>query len=297
MHNSSDPYIIRPGRPADVDRCAALNDAVHPYPGISEWTRDLFDGHPAVRPDDFLVAEPAGGGEIVATLVGIRQEWTFGGNRLPVVQVELVGTDHDHRGRRLVGRLFHELHARCAADGTALQVIEGIPYYYRRFGYEYALHIGGAPDVQAEAIRQPPPSSGVAARPVLRPATPADATALARVDRTVAGRDVLACARDERGWLHEISGHRHDSLVRRVVMVLLDDSGEVTGYLVHGRRLEPDGRLTVLAAVCADPGGWPRLTPAMSRHLAEAGAAAASADRPFTSLRLRLPATHPLARA
>ncbi|GAB2919599.1 GNAT family N-acetyltransferase [Streptomyces mayteni] len=296
MHHTSDPYLIRPGRPSDIDRCAALNDAVHPYPGIAEWTRDLFDGHPAVRPDDFLVAEPAGGGEIAATLVGIRQEWTFGGIRLPVVQVELVGTDPAHRGHGLSGRLLDALHARGAADGTALQVIEGIPYFYRRFGYEYALNIGGAPEIPSEALRELPPPGG-ATRPPLRPATPADAAALARVDRAVAGRDVLACPRDEAGWRHEISGHREDSLARRTVLAALDDAGEVTGYLVHGRRPGTDGRLTVLAAGCADPAGWPGLVPAMLRHLAEAGAAGARPDRPFTALRLRLPAAHPLARA
>ncbi|WP_207930353.1 GNAT family N-acetyltransferase [Streptomyces hainanensis] len=296
MHHTSDPYLIRPGRPSDIDRCAALNDAVHPYPGIADWTRDLFDGHPAVRHDDFLVAEPAGGGEIAATLVGIRQEWTFGGIRLPVVQVELVGTDPGHRGRGLAGLLFDALHARGTADGTALQVIEGIPYFYRRFGYEYALHIGGAPEAPAEALRALPPPSGTA-RPPLRPATPADAAALARVDRAVADRDVLACARDEAGWRHEISGHRQDSLARRVVLALLDEAGKVSGYLVHGRRPAPDGRLAVFAAGCADPDGWPRLAPEIQRHLAEVGTATAGPDRPFTALRLRLPATHPLAGA
>jgi ribosomal protein S18 acetylase RimI-like enzyme len=289
------PYFIRPGRPVDIDQCAALNEAVHPYAGIGDWTRDLFHGHPSVRPRDFLVAQQAGGDGIAAALVGIRQEWTFGGIRLPVVQVELVGTDPGHRGRQLAGRLLRELHTRCSGDGTVLQVIEGIPYFYRRFGYEYALHIGGAPDIPVDKIRAllPPGTS----QPVIRPATPADAADLARVDRTVAGRDVLACPRDERAWMYEISGHRHDSLARRGVMAVVGASGEVTGYLVHGRRLGTDGSLPVFAAVCADHAVWPRVVPEMLRHLAEAGAAAPGTQHPFTSLRLRLPASHPLARS
>ncbi|MDT0341856.1 GNAT family N-acetyltransferase [Streptomyces litchfieldiae] len=275
-------YTIRPGRPADADRCAALNDAVHPHTGIGPWTRDLFDNHPSVRPADFLVAEHTGGDGIVATLVAIRQEWTFGGVRLPVSQVELVGTDPAHRGRQLAGRLLHALHTRCSADGTALQVIEGIPYFYRRFGYEYALHVGGAPDVPLAGIRELPEAPG----PLIRPATPADAPALARVDRVRAGRDALTCPRDERAWLHEISGHRPDSLARRTVKALVDPSGEVNGYVVHGRRPSSDGTLPVLAAAYADPDAWPRIAPALLRHLAEANA----------PLWLLLPASHPLAR-
>jgi ribosomal protein S18 acetylase RimI-like enzyme len=305
VHHTSDPYLIRPGRPADIDRCAALNDTLHPYDGIGAWTRDLFDRHPSVSPGDFLVAEPAGGDGIAAALVGIRQEWAFAGIRLPVVQVELVGTDPRHRGRGLSGRLLHALHTRCAADGTALQVIEGIPYFYRRYGYEYALNIGGAPDIPAERLRDlplPPRRSrpglgpGLRLGPVIRPATPSDAPALARLDRTVAGRDVLTCVRDEHGWIHEISGHRDDSLARRAVLAVPDASGDVTGYLVHGRRLGTDGSLPVFAAVCGEHGAWPRVVPIMLRHLAEAGAAAAGPQRPFTSLRLRLPDSHPLAR-
>ena len=72
MQSIGDPYIIRPGRPTDIDRCAELNEAVHPYPGIGSWTRDLFEGHPRVRPEDFLVAERADGTGIAAALVGIR---------------------------------------------------------------------------------------------------------------------------------------------------------------------------------------------------------------------------------
>jgi ribosomal protein S18 acetylase RimI-like enzyme len=289
------PYVIRPGRPADIDPCAALNEAVHPYAGIGAWTRDLFDRHPLVGPGDFLVAEQAGGDGIAAALVGIRQHWSFGGIRLPVVQVELVGTDPGHRGRRLAGRLLNELHARRPDDGTVLQVIEGIPYFYRRFGYEYALNIGGAPDIPAEKIRGP--RSRDTSRPVIRPATSSDAPALARVDQAVARRDVLACPRDERAWIHEISGHRHDSLARRGVMAVVGASGEIAGYLVHGHRPGTDGSLPVLAAACADQGAWPQVAPEMLRHLSETGAAAADTRHPFTSLRLRLPASHPLTRS
>ena len=212
-----------------------------------------------------------------------------------MTQPELVGTDPGHRGRRLAGRLLDELHARCSRDGTALQVIEGIPYFYRRFGYDYALRPGDARDIPAGELVEPPAShhAGI----LIRPAVPADAPALARVDETVAGRDVLACPRDERAWAHEISGHRPDSTVRRGVMAVLDASGAVAGYLVHGLRLGADGSLPVLAAGCADQGLWPLAVPGMRRWLAAAGAAAASPQRPFTSLRLLLPAAHPLARS
>ena len=60
---------------------------------------------------------------------------------LPAGQVELVATDRAYEGRGLVRALMSWAHERSAARGHDLQVMIGIPYFYRRFGYEYAIDI------------------------------------------------------------------------------------------------------------------------------------------------------------
>ena len=159
-------YRLRTGRPSDADALADLQAAVQlqavtggrPHPGIAARVHDMFDRHPGVGPGDFLVAEDLESVRPAASLVGIRQDWSLGGARLPVAQIELVGALPEHRGNRLTERLLTALHEKYAAEHVPLQMIEGIPYFYRRFGYDYALVNAGAPTVPATAL----PAGGAA---------------------------------------------------------------------------------------------------------------------------------------
>jgi predicted N-acetyltransferase YhbS len=298
MTNRDDRYVIRPGRASDAADLARLHASVQlqavtggrPHPGVAAWVEDLLDGHPAVAPDDFLVAEDSATGSPVASLVGLRQEWSLGGVRLPVVQVELVGTAPEHRGNRLTERLFASLHQRHAVAGVPLQVIEGIPYFYRRLGYDYALANDGAPTVRPATDR--PDGSG----PTVRTATVTDADALAGIDRRLADTDALVCPRNAELWRYEIAGRRPEDQARRGIAVLTNDV-DVLGYLVHTPRFSSTGELTVVAAACAQPADWPRVAAAMHAHLGETGRRCeASTGRPFTAVRLLLDPDHPLAR-
>jgi GNAT superfamily N-acetyltransferase len=140
MAMESTRYLVRPGHAGDATDLAALQAAAQlqpagggePHPGIEAWVYDLMDGHPTVTPADFLVVEDTATGRPAASLVGLRQDWCLAGVRLPVGQVELVATAPEHRGNRLTSRLFAALHSRYRADGVTLQMIEGIPYFYRR---------------------------------------------------------------------------------------------------------------------------------------------------------------------
>jgi hypothetical protein len=298
-----DRYRVRTGRAEDVAALAELNAAVQlqemtggrPHAGVAAWVRDLFDGHHTVGSEDFLIAEDANTGEVAAGLVGIAQQWRCGPVRLPVVQVELVATDPAHRGNRLTGRLLAALHQR-SARGPQLYAIEGIPYFYRRFGYEYAIATGGAPLIPAAAL-PPGPHTNQAIPPAARSATESDAEALAVVDASVVARDMLVCPRTASVWRYELGGRSRQNLERREVAALLDAAGAVTGYLAYRPSLNPRGELVVVAAASADPAGWPAMIPTALGHLAStAERMSQHSGQPFTRLRLDLDPAHPLSR-
>lgn len=306
MSSDSDRYVVRAGRASDAGDLSRLHASVQmqaatggePHPGIAAWVDDLLDGHPSVVPDDFLVAEDRATGLPAASLVGLRQDWSLAGVRLPVVQIELVGTALEHRGNRLTERLFAALHRRHATDGVPIEMVEGIPYFYRRLGYDYALANDGAPTVAATAL-PPAEADGSIGRPgglTVRPATVADADALAAIDRHRSDDQALTCPRDAQVWRYEIAGHRPTNLIRREVAVLVRDS-EVCGYLIHGGRISAAGELIVVAAACREPADWPRAAPAMYAYLSRVGRQyATSADRAFTAVRPLLNPDHPLSR-
>ena len=73
----------------------------------------------------------------------IPQTWTYEGIEFGVGRPELVGTAPEFRNRGLVRAQFDEVHKWSAERGHMVQVITGIPYYYRLFGYEMALDLAG----------------------------------------------------------------------------------------------------------------------------------------------------------
>jgi hypothetical protein len=211
--------------------------------------------------------------------------------------VELVATDPAHRGNRLTGRLLAALHERSGRDGPVLYAIEGIPHFYRRFGYEYAIATGNAPLIPAAALPPAPVPPAADTTPAIRAATPADADGLAAVDRALATQGVLVCPREAGAWRYELSGRDPRNLERHEVAALTDAAGAVTGYLAYRPSLNPLGHLVLVAAACADPAEWPALVPTALGHLASAGhRMSRQTSQPFTGLRPDLDPAHPLSR-
>ncbi|MEP6986894.1 MAG: GNAT family N-acetyltransferase, partial [Chloroflexota bacterium] len=106
-------------------------------------TRDLISGHVTTTLDDiFVVVDPAEDDRIASATLLIPQTWRYEDIPLAVGRPEMVGTLPPYRGRGLVRELFKVIHERSANLGHQLQVITGIPYFYRQFGYAMAVDFG-----------------------------------------------------------------------------------------------------------------------------------------------------------
>ena len=143
--------ILRRSTPADADPLADFNKMIFREPPATEpdefvaaWTRELLNGgHPTFNTGDFTIVAEAASGRIVSSLCLISQTWTYDGIPFGVGRPELVGTEPEYRKRGLVRAQFEVMHALSAARGELVQAITGIPFYYRQFGYEMALDLGG----------------------------------------------------------------------------------------------------------------------------------------------------------
>ena len=168
--------VLRPARPADRDRIGALlterGDAA-----------DAVDHALVVDDPDAGYSSCAvvvDGSRVVSTAVLLDETLHLGGVPIPTGQVELVATDPAYEGRGLMRALIDHLHRLSAARGHLVQVLLGIPYFYRLFGYQYAVDLP-----QARAVRGVPPSDG---HHTVRRAGPADIPAMARLQEAVQSR-------------------------------------------------------------------------------------------------------------
>jgi len=105
--------------------------------GVDTLAKKLIDYHPKMTLSNIYVIKDRG--EMVSTLNLIPVTWEIGGIPLKVAEMGHVGTLSEYRGRGLIRRLVDEFHKDVERQGYDLAVIEGIPYFYRQFGYEYSI--------------------------------------------------------------------------------------------------------------------------------------------------------------
>ena len=154
--------ILRWSTPEDTENIANLSGFVFREKeeeplneNIMDWIRQLMSGqHPLMGQNDYAVIEDPNkeGNPLVASTCLLRHEWNYEGIPFMIGRPEIVASDPAYRKRGLIRALFEMLHTRSAAEGHLAQGITGIPYFYRQFGYEYALDLGGLRSVPLSLI-------------------------------------------------------------------------------------------------------------------------------------------------
>jgi hypothetical protein len=76
---------------------------------------------------------------VVATVGLLATTLRVGAVSAPIGQPEYIATDPDHQGRGLAGRLLAKVQKWSEDRGDLVQIIGGVPYFYRQYGYSYGL--------------------------------------------------------------------------------------------------------------------------------------------------------------
>ena len=251
-----DGLVLRRASAGDVDALEHFNRAVQSDPPDFEpetwcatWTRELMTRHPTARPEDFLLVDDTGKRRVASTLCFLDHTFLYEGVEVPAGQTELVGTHPDYRRRGLIRAQMDTVHAWSAERGQLMQLIDGIPWYYRQFGYEMALETQGGRSLLAA------PAGEATGR--LREAREDEAPALVLAYEAVSARSVLSCAHPESHARLEIAG-RTGSLRWRGIAVLESDSGEPLAVVSHYPVLI-GGRLYVVLVEPVDGAPWSAL--------------------------------------
>jgi len=237
IRDLGDGLVLRRSTPLDADALAEFNAKIHgesesDAPRLAAWTRDLLTRpHPTFHPDDFTIVEETATGRIVSSCNLISQQWAYEGIPFGVGRVELVGTLAEFRGRGLVRAQFEELHKWSAERGEMVQSITGIPYFYRQFGYEMGLELGGG-RVGFEPMF-PRLKEGESEPFVVRPAREADLPFILDVYAHAQKRSLVTSHRDETILRYEIFGKSKENVNHPEFCVIERADGEPVGYFTH----------------------------------------------------------------
>lgn len=229
--------VMRHATEEDADALSEFNGWIHGTPGefwapLAKLTHDLLTRpHPTLEARDFIIVEEKATGKIVSSLNYIPQTWRFEGIDVPIGRPELVGTDPEYRRRGLVRQQLEEIHRWGDERGHLMQVITGIPWYYRLFGYEMAIDFDGGRSCYTAEI--PSLKEGEAEPFQFRPATKADAPFLEEVYTHAMKRWLVAPVRDAAIWRYELAGRSTDSLCYFRTAIVETAAGAPVGFLFY----------------------------------------------------------------
>ena len=266
--------IIRHATSADAQDLAQFNKEIHGEDewdgkGVQEWTLDLAEGKcPSVSARDFTLVEDTNTGEIVSSCCMISQTWSYEGIPFKVGRPELVGTRESYRRQGLVRHQFEIMHQWSAERGELVQAITGIPYYYRQFGYEMTLQLGGwrggyHAHVPKLLEDQTEPYQ-------FRPASPEDIPFLMDVYQRGCQRSMIAALRDETLWQYEFGQQRKYNINRRDLFIIEKNSGASVGFIALPPIKWSDMSALTLYEI-NEEASWAEITPSVIRFLWQRG--------------------------
>jgi GNAT superfamily N-acetyltransferase len=200
---------------------------------IDRTRRQMRGDYPLMGPNDYAIVEDTTreGHPAIACSCLWHHTWEFEGIPFGVGRPEYVAVEPDYRRRGLIREIFALLHARSAAEGHLVQAITGIPHFYRQFGYEYALDLGGARMVPLSLI--PVAKEGEDEPFQLRDATADDIPQLMALAARRRGDVLLWSAEPESAWRYEIVEMADwDSPGKlSAIKMIVDRAGTAAGYL------------------------------------------------------------------
>ncbi len=142
------------------------------------------------------------GSRVVSSLCLIPERLRIEGTEFAASQVGYVATDPDYEGQGLVRRQMELVHEWSAARGELANVIGGISYFYRLFGYEYAVPMASVRLLLPGL--QPAPVEGW----TVRPAEERDVDDIVRLQDEAQSVSALVRSRSGAEWRKRVKPQR-----------------------------------------------------------------------------------------
>ncbi len=131
--------IERAEIPKDMEALKSVYSRVFDPEPVATLSDALARHFPRMNQRNWFVARKRDSREIVSALALIPWRWEMDGVELTVAEMGLVATIEEHRGRGLMKMLNREFDRVLIEESYDLSAIQGIPGFYHRFGFHYAL--------------------------------------------------------------------------------------------------------------------------------------------------------------
>lgn len=209
--------------PDDMERVAQFNGLIH-GPELAIAVRRLLRDYANLDGRDIIFVEEVATGEVVSSLLLLPWTLSYRGVGLLVGEMGMVGTLESHRHQGLVRIQTAYFMQRLCERGCLLSLIQGIPYFYRQFDYNYAIPLDGGLRLSGRELpaAQPPAFT-------FRQAEAADLPTLMRLYQAAAQDLALHTVRGEAIWRYLLA-EPDGSALRCETWTVSDALGQIVGY-------------------------------------------------------------------
>ncbi len=293
IRDLGDGLILRRARADDAEQIITLNKEIFAQRAADYVGHFLRDDWHICRTKDFTVVEDTSTGVLISSLCLIAQTWSYDGIEFPVGQPEFVLTRPEYRRRGLIRAQIEAVHEWSEQRGDLVQVITGIPYYYRQFGYEMGLEFGGW---RAGSKAYAPKLKEGETEPFLvRPATEDDLPFITATAAYGQRRYLVSNTYSVEDWRYILSGWSEDEPMRNLLSIITTPDGEPVGFLEHQSWLRNDHQVVVPAYELKEVVSWLAVTPSVIRYLCAVGEElAAKSGQEFATFNFWLGPAHPV---
>ena len=230
--------VLRWSTPDDIEEIGRLSATVFRQKstdplddGEKAWIRDLSSGrHPLAEANGGLLVEDTHTHKAVASLWTMHAPWRYGDVAFNIGRPEEVVADPEYRNRGLIRALFERFHSWSERQGHVAQGITGIEYFYRQFGYEYAVDLGGSCTVMFGNIPALPPTDTDPF--MLRPATADDLPFLQNLYEHAQRQSLVSSDIPMSYWQWQLNGVDHTSKQGWRMLVAVEQAGTATGAFI-----------------------------------------------------------------
>lgn len=182
---------------------------------------------PGQSPGKVVYVQQVKTGVVASSLSLMRLTWTYEGIPFEVAEAGIVSTREEYRKRGLVREQFEVYHRLALQAGCLVSIIEGIPHFYRQFGYEYVLPMGGGLELRPDQV--PDLAEGESSPYQVRLATAQDMPILQGFYAESVKDLCVASVLSEEVWEYQDS--LPEGCADRKATYLVQRDGELVGYL------------------------------------------------------------------
>lgn len=182
----------------ELEELIQFNATIH-EPTDGEFLKRFIENLPRFGRDMNFYIRDSEKGHIVSSINAIPSIWEYDGIALKNLELGFVGTLKEYRNKGLF-RILYSYFERLLKDYD-ISTIQGIPYLYRTYGYDFIIPLGRKFSLRVDNIpsfnkESPPDFMSI----IIRPATNSDRADIVKLYDEQKSKLLVSVPRDEELW-------------------------------------------------------------------------------------------------